>query len=512
MSNLTPEELDLLTFDDTELTDDESGEEQAAVDELDALALGTDQPLKLPRRVTLGDVEDEELERERELAAERKGLRARGGTRQTVGEYGVRGDQQRELPSPEVVAKLREEGDLSLLEPYRREGGFDASRDTMSTSYQRNAEFRASLHSNTTAIDFGRLVPRIVKVSGASAIESFLLDDGVTRSSGGEYSLFIVQLDARDSPIYSVPDLELSIDMTARLGRVERDMRSLKLFTLSMQQAHAVLLDNATFGAPVRIAKPTPIEIVKQSVKMEDNPYAHITGANFRYTFRFDTTPEVNKWRLTAVQWWMRRNHLMGVRDAKSGVYFNATIELNGSEIDRSRVQALWTEDDESNSLAPSFELEIFPGREAFTGRLFPLVRDQSIVVRIEASTEILVPQPQEPGTAPKTPARTYWEPLPELSFQIRNTSDLLRDAIPRRGRVNYTFRRDRVPLDDADEVLDSARGLTATDVEFRLADDEDEFRRDGELLAIDSFRLGPLSLSAVRQAVSEGRKKLSFA
>jgi len=511
-------DLDLLTYDTADLTDDGSGDgsldEQDLVDAADAAQLtdAADGRERAARgRVSLREAERAERRRAADLRSARRALRRRDGTLQAVDERGVRGAQERDLLTPGQLRQLARDGELDRARVYRREGGFDASKARMTTSWVDNVRFTAALRSNTAPVAFGRVKPRRYVAPSNFPLAAVLLDNGVERGVGAEYAVFSRALDSRAAAIYSAPDLTLSIDLTAVYGRVARDPGSLQLFTLPMSAAHAVLLDNATLGNVVRLQKPVPIEVFKQKRTLADAPVAEVTGPNFRYSFRFDPAPAVRRWRLTFAEWWLKRSHLMGVRDADESVYFRAEIALNGVQLDPTRVHVLWNEDAESNALAPTLELEVYPGSDARTGRLLPLRRDQSIEVRLFASTRIVVTQRGDVArpTGGKTAPRTRWVELPELSFKEANTNDVLRDAVPRRGRVNRTFRRARQPIDSSDAEADSARGLRAVDVEYRLVDDLDEFRRADDLLAIESMRLGPLSLSAVRQAVAEARRSI---
>lgn len=493
----------------------------------------------------LRDAERADLQRRRDLAAQRSRLRGRGGELQEVDERGVRDATKAPLLKPDDLRALRRDEQQEILRPYRRQGGFDARANYMTTSWVRNVQFDATIRSDTAPIELRGVRARRYVAPSNPPIGVGLGVDGDDRlaaggsgrvssgdsvaqqlsvgamRSGEEYAIFSYALrDDRDARIYSSPTLVLDIDLVARFDRVARDTNALRTapFRLAFgPEVHTVLETNATAGNVVYLNEPRPIEIFKQAAQLSAAPVATVTGSNFRFTLRYDPAPAVRRWRLTFAEWWIKRAQLQEVPEADQQTYYRAEIYVNGQLLDPSRVTVLASEDAESNPLAPAVQLEIFPGEDARTGRMLPLRRDQSIEVRVYATTRIAVPRRGDVRRAvANTAARTQWTLLPGASFQQfadqpllsffeDSTNELLREAVPRRGDVRRVFRRNRVPLSDfeAAEERDGggARGVSSGEVEWRLVDDYDEFRTEGDFLAVESLRVGPLSLAGIRQA-----------
>lgn len=501
---------------------------------------------KAPLR--LREAERDDLQRRRELSQQRRALRARGGELQLVDERGVRDATKAPLLKPDDLRALRRDEQQEILRPYRREGGFDARANYMTTSWVRNVQFDATIRSDTAPIELRGVRARRYVAPSNPPIGVALGVDGDDRLAAGgsgrvtsgdavaqqlsvgamrageEYAIFSYALrDDRDARIYSSPTLVLDVDLVARFDRVARDTNALHTspFRLAFgPEVHAVLEENGTAGNVVPLSTPRPLEIFKQAAPLSAAPVATVTGSNFRYTLRYDPAPAVRRWRLTFAEWWIKRAQLQEIPEADQQTYYRAEIYVNGQLLDPSRVTVLASEDGESNPLAPTVQLEIFPGEDARTGRMLPLRRDQSIEVRVYATTRIAVPPRSDVRrTVTRTAARTQWTLLPGASFQQfadepllsffeDSTNELLREAVPaRRGDVRRVFRRQRTPLADFEAVEErdggGARGVSSGDVEWRLVDDYDEFRAEGDFLAIESLRVGPLSLAGIRQLVS---------
>ena len=492
----------------------------------------------------LREAERDDLRRRRDLAAQRRAMRARGGKLQAVDERGVRDATKAPLLKPDDLRALRRDELQDILRPYRREGGFDARAKYMTTSWVRNVQFDATIRSDTAPIELRGVRARryvapsnppigvALGIDGDNRLAAGGSDGGVAQQlsvgamrAGEEYAIFSYALrDDRDARIYSSPSLVLDVDLVARFDRVARDTNALRSapFRLAFgPEVHAVLEENGTAGNVVPLSTPRPLEIFKQAAPLSAAPVATVTGSNFRYTLRYDPAPAVRRWRLTFAEWWVKRSQLQEVPEADQQTYYRAEIYVNGQLLDPSRVTVLASEDGESNPLAPTVQLEIFPGEDARTGRMLPLRRDQSIEVRVYATTRIAVPPRSDVRrTVTSTAARTQWTLLPGASFQQfadepllsffeDSTNELLREAVPaRRGDVRRVFRRQRTPLADfeAAEERDGggARGVSSGDVEWRLVDDYDEFRAEGDFLAIESLRVGPLSLAGIRQTVAQ--------
>jgi hypothetical protein len=520
-------------------TDDDEFDERDAVTEADADALLADTLGRLAPEaggtaeppLRLDDAERDDMRRRRELSQQRSALRSRGGRLAPVDERGVRDATTAPLLAPDDLRALRRDEQQDVLRPYRREGGFDARARLMTTSWVRNVRFDATLRSDTAPIELRGVRARRYVAPANPPIGVALGVGGVAQQlsvgalrAGEEYAVFAYALrDDRDARIYSSPTLALDIDLVARYDGVARDTNALRSapFRLAFgPQVHAVLEENGTAGSVVRLDEPRPLEIFKQAAPLSAAPVATVTGGNFRYTLRYDPAPAVRRWRLTFAEWWIKRSQLQEVADADAQTYYRAEISVNGQLIDPSRVTVLASEDGESNPLAPAVQLEIFPGEDARTGRPLPLRRDQSIEVRVYASTRIAVPPRSDVlRDASRTDARTKWALLPGASFQqfadapllsfFENSSnELLREAVPARsGDVRRVFRRARQPLADFEATAErdggGARGVAAAEVEWRLVDDYDEFRAEGDFLAIESLRVGPLSLAGIRQAAA---------
>ncbi len=547
MADRTLERDDLQTYDVTQYDDsdlDDALLERMSVARRDAAALartldnkttvaagGTRSP-----RNPLHKAEVLDLAHRRKIREARHELRQRSGTLHGVDERGVRGDQRAPVPSLAFVEDLDEHGDLHKLQPFRREGGYNMRTGTMSTSWTDAVRIDAVIHTDTKPIQLPQIQPRrYVTPSNppvAAAIGSALGAEGRALSlpAGREYALFHHTLKRGDAAIYSSPTLVINIDMVATFGRVSRDMSSSQEYRLEMDRVHTVLEGNVSLGSTVTLDdedqpgnKGQPVDIFIEATQLENSPVATVSGRLFRHTFRYDPSPGVRRWRLVFCEWWAKRAQFQGIDEKDENVYVEAEVFVDGQIRDPSIVSAIVTEDATTNPLAPTLQIEIFPGRDSRTGRLMPLRRDQSIEVRIKASTRIIPPRRKKSTVNPVTglpmgsTRKTRWALLPGVSFQqeldddsvgffVDSTNELMREAIPVFGGVRRIFRvrRRRIVDTDMAEELDAggARGLTVEDVEWRVVQDYDEFGAPDDVLSIESMRVGPISQAAVRQAV----------
>lgn len=484
-------------------TDDEE-EYQTLVDRAEVQRItgppGTSRVVIKPK---LSDIDKLDRERRDEVHRARWDLRSRKGELQKVDERRVRGDQRRKTVTPQQALGLAQEGKSDILDPYRREGGFDLGSPTMTTSWVNNVAFDATIISDTRPIYLKKIHAKNFVAPSDSPVVSMLQDNGVSRESGHQYAVFSYLVKKRDALVHAFPTLVLDVDLVASFHGVVKDVSSLQLFRVNFEKIHPVLVDNASIGKMVSIPS-AGVSVFKEAVSLEDGPVAEVTGPNVRYTFRFDPQREVRKWLLTHVDFWLKRSHLMGKKDDEQEVYWRAEMLVNENKVDPLRLEVFAIEDPGSNPLDPLFYLEVRMNADRRTGLSLPLERDQSLRMSLFVSTD-LVPGERSPGVR-----ATRWVELTELGVSEDNTNDLFREIVGRAGDPQLTVLRDRTPREvDQDErdFSSNVAGLSESEIEWRFINDLNP--RSESLFAIDSVLLGPFLMSSITEVIKDRRNKV---
>lgn len=527
LHGLTDEDLDPSLLERLRVEQADAATMSRKLDNASTVAAGGNRQPRNPLR----NAERAAMDHRRRTEQQRRELRTQGADLAEVDERGVRGAQSAPAPSMQFVEDASRRGDLEGMRAFRREGGIDVRKARISTSWVDNVAFSATIHSDSAPIVVARIKPRRYVSPANPPIAAAL---GTSRAPqervaslapGEEYAVFAYVFKTIDGSVYSSPTLKLNIDLSATFDRVFKDLSNDLMFRLDMERVHVVLSDNGVSGATVMLDRPRKLEIFKQALPLDAAPVATVTTDSARWTFRFNSDPNVRRWQLTMAEWWIRRARLQGIEADNESSYFRADVLVNGRLRDPSLVQVIATEDPLSNPLAPTVDLEIYPGIDPKTGRHMPIRRGDSLEFRVYATTRITIPQrkgvPKQligpsGGPAVREP-ETRWTLLSGASFEEQIDEDmatylgdmnneLLKTAIPALGGLRHVFRTMRRAIVDGEaaEELDGggARGVTAVDVEWRLTDEYDEFADASVVMALESLRVGPLSVAGLRQTV----------
>lgn len=455
--------------------------------------------LRAPEERAIEDLLEDNKKRVTESKSRAK-ARDPSGYIQEVDARGVRGAQERKTLTPEQIVYLQrtlglEDTDEMLL-PYRRERGIDLGREFMTTSWVDNVAFDFSIRSDSAPIELFQHPARRFVTTSDMPIQRMMQDNGMRSAYGGEYAVFSYALRTVVDPlIRSAPKLVLDIEATATFGQVTRDFSSLGLFRIDMALIHPILINTDFNGITVVQTPRFPVEVYKEQKTRSEAPFAEVLAPNVRYTFRY--SPDRAAWELVFVDWWFRLAHVYGQSDGDSRLYWRAEIDVNGETLDPQRAEVFMTIDPFSSAIDSDFSLQIYPSADTRTRAPLPLFRGESIAVRLFVSNKIVPATRLASGVVQET----RWLPVPEMSFEEKNTSELVRRlASPLKRNTSVTAKVTR-PRNEVSSGNDNEIDLRVDKAKWNFVLDDSP--TGDNLYALDSVTVGPFELAAIYDYVN---------
>lgn len=462
----------------------------------------TDEDLAILSAPNENELEDLLEDNKQRVTASKSRAKARdpSGPIQEVDARGVRGAQERKVLTPEQIVYLQRtlgiEDTDELLLPYRRERGIDLGREFMTTSWVENVAFDFSIRSDSAPIDLFQHPGRRFVTTSDMPIQRMMQDNGMRSAFGGEYAVFSYALRTVVDPlIRSSPKLVLDLESTATFGQVTRDFSSLGLFKIDMSLIHPILINTEFNGITVVQTSRGPVEVYKEQKTRSEAPFAEVLAPNVRYTFRY--SPDRLAWELVFADWWFRLSHVYGQADGDSRLYWRAEIDVNGETLDPLRAEVFMSIDPFSSPVDSDFTLTIYPSADSRTRAPLPLFRGQSIAIRLFVSNKIVPAKLLPSGVV----SQTRWLPVPEMAFEEKNTSELVR-------RLASPLKRTASVTSKVTQPTNTVSSGNDNEIDLKVSKAKWNFTLDGSptgdnLYALDSVTVGPFQLSSIYDYVN---------